>query len=62
MEHQFKFSLSQKVSLDTGEAGRIIGAAKYAYSEDHYLIRYRRGDGCLTETWWGESALTEVPE
>lgn len=58
MENTPKFDLKQIVQLvESGETGTIVGAAKYAYSEDSYLIRYRAGDGRQVENWWGASAL-----
>lgn len=54
----FAFALGQKVNLvGSNERGTVIGRAEYAESARSYLIRYRAGDGRLTESWWSEPAI-----
>ncbi|MCJ2102415.1 hypothetical protein [Methylobacterium sp. E-046] len=57
----FGFGLGQAVGLvGSDEHGTVIGRAEYAESSRSYLVRYRTGDGCLTEGWWGETAIAAV--
>ena len=58
MGPKFAFELEAKVKLKlSGEKGEVIGRAEYTYCENHYMVRYRAGDGRQTESWWGESAI-----
>lgn len=52
------FNLRDRVKLvESAETGEVIARAEYTYTEPHYLIRYKAGDGRQVESWWGESAL-----
>jgi hypothetical protein len=56
----FLFNLNQKVRLiDSQEHGTVVGRAEYSSDENRYLIRYKAGDGRLTEVWWNESAIAD---
>ena len=54
---KFIFELGNEATLLSGEKGDVIGRADYIDGEPSYRIRYVAGDGRLTESWWGESAL-----
>ncbi|MCJ2020592.1 hypothetical protein MKK84_24715 [Methylobacterium sp. E-065] len=57
----FAFGLNQTVSLvGSDERGTVIGRAEYAENGRSYLVRYRAGDGRLTEAWWNEPALAAI--
>ncbi|MCJ2051700.1 hypothetical protein [Methylobacterium sp. J-070] len=57
----FAFGLRQLVGLvGSDERGTVIGRADYAENGRSYLVRYRAGDGRLTEGWWNEPALAAV--
>lgn len=54
----YLFRLGATVKMAASdENGEVIARAEYATQENHYLVRYRAGDGRQTECWWGESAL-----
>ena len=56
--NEFEFLLGLWVRLvGSTETGQIIGRAEYLHGENQYQVRYRAGDGRLTEAWWGASAL-----
>ena len=56
--NEFEFNLAQTVRLiDSTETGLVIARAEYLHGENQYYVRYRAGDGRLTEAWWGASAL-----
>jgi len=56
--NEFEFRLAQVVRLvDSGETGTVTARAEYLHGENSFLVRYRAGDGRLTEAWWGASAL-----
>ena len=59
--HPFKFNLGQQVTLKySNETGEIIAIAQYLSDpEIRYLIRYKAGNGCLVEAWWGETAIVQ---
>jgi len=57
----FAFGLRQLVGLvGSDERGTVIGRADYAENGRSYLVRYRAGDGRMTEAWWNEPALAAV--
>lgn len=53
----FNFKLGENVTLASGENGTVIGRAHFIDSNPQYQVRYRAGDGRLTEVWWAESAI-----
>lgn len=53
----FNFKLNEKVALESGESGTIIGRAHFVDSNPQYYVRYVGGDGNLIEQWWAESAI-----
>lgn len=56
--NEFEFNLAQIVRLvDSTETGTVIARAEYLNGENQFFVRYRAGDGRLTEAWWGASAL-----
>ena len=56
--NEFEFNLAQTVRLvDSTETGTVIARAECLHGENQFLVRYRAGDGRLTEAWWGASAL-----
>jgi hypothetical protein len=58
MNPKFKFELKQAVKLvESGETGTVIGRAEYTEDEIRYFVRYKAGNGCQSETWWGQSAI-----
>ncbi len=54
----FAYKLGDNVTLESGEAGAVIGRAHYTDSNPQYKIRYTAADGRLTECWWDESAVS----
>lgn len=57
----FAFALGEQVRLvGSDEHGTVIARAEYAESARNYLIRYRAGDGRLTESWWSEPAIVSA--
>lgn len=54
----FNFKLGDKVRLESGETGRVVGRAHYLESDPAYYVRYKAADGRLTECWWSETALS----
>ena len=52
-----KFELGKQVELMSGELGQVVGRAEYLASETTYLVRYVAANGCMTESWWSESAI-----
>jgi len=57
----FAFALGEQVGLvGSDEHGTVIAQAEYAESARNYLIRYRAGDGRLTESWWSETAIVSA--
>lgn len=57
VKSKFEFKLKDKVSLESGEAGVVIGRAHFVDSNPQYQVRYKAGDGRMIESWWYESAL-----
>ena len=59
--HMFEFELGQPVVIKvSGEKGIVVvGAAKYQYTENSFLVRYCAGDGRAVESWWTSAALTD---
>jgi len=58
MDSQPLIELGAKVVIAVSkEFGVVIGRAQYLYTEDQYLVRYQRSDGCAVEQWWGASVL-----
>ena len=56
--NEFEFRLGQEVRLvGSAEYGKVIARAEYLHGENQFYVRYRAGDGRLTEAWWGASAL-----
>lgn len=53
----FNFKLGEKVTLESGETGTIVGQARFTDSNPQYRLRYVAGDNRQTECWWDESAL-----
>ena len=57
----FAFALGQTVGLiGSDERGSVIARAEYSENGRSYLVRYRAGDGRLTEAWWNEPAIAAV--
>lgn len=54
------YEIGQPVRLVSGEAGTIIGHARYAEAEDDFRVRYVAADGRLTEDWWNANAFESV--
>lgn len=52
-----KFEIGNQVALMSGESGQVVGRAEYISSETTYLVRYVAANGCMTESWWSESAI-----
>lgn len=58
MQDGFKFPLGVELILKVSdEKGECIGRAQYVNAENQYQLRYKDGNGCAVESWWGESAL-----
>lgn len=56
--NEFEFNLDQPVRLvGSAETGKVVARAEYLHGENQFYVRYRAGDGRLTEAWWGASAL-----
>jgi hypothetical protein len=56
-----RFNIHQQVAITcSGEVGTIIGRSEHANAENQYLVRYKAADGRAVESWWAQSALTEV--
>lgn len=54
----FKFEIGSIVDFkESREFGEVRARAEFLDGENNYLIRYKNGQGCLVEAWWGESAL-----
>lgn len=47
----FDFKLKDRVKLDSGEAGEVIGRAQYVDSNPQYMVRYVAADGRMTQEW-----------
>lgn len=61
MNKQFKFELGNAVAIAaSGEQGEVIGRAEYTHAERTYLLRYKAADGRAVESWWSESAISEI--
>lgn len=59
----FKYPLGSTARLtQSGERGTIIARAEYLHADDCYYLRYTAADGCLLESWWGESAIAEIED
>lgn len=57
MDDKWLFNLDDRATLTSGEEGVIIGRAEYTNSTRNYLLRYKAGDGRLTEAWWTADAF-----
>lgn len=54
----FDFKLGADVRLKlSGESGVVIGRSHSLEAEPQYHVRYKAGDGRLTEAWWSGAAL-----
>lgn len=52
-----KFELGNQVELMSGESGQVVGRSEFISCESSYLVRYVAANGCMTESWWSESAI-----
>lgn len=61
---EFKFQIGQLVNIPKYEVGgggaKVVGKAAYEISPNTYLVRYKRGDGVITEEWITEANLTAL--
>lgn len=57
VKSKFEFKLKDKVCLESGEAGIVIGRAHFVDCNPQYRVRYKGGNGRMIESWWYESAL-----
>lgn len=57
----FKYTLYSRVKLkESSEQGEVTARAEYTYCDNQYLIRYMAGDGRMVESWWTETAISQV--
>lgn len=59
----FKYKLKENVTDQvTGISGVVIGRVEYLYTDNNYLVRWKRDDDGTSEEWLPEKQIQATEE